>query len=133
MGAPPMKALQDQRAKSLRHSGAGRTRGRMFASLAVLSAALAISSSGAALAQGRGSNALQSAGALAFAPGGVLFVGDIRAAEIHAYQLPATDFTDQSDVEMGNARTFNGRDLISGIDQKLAALLGTTADQIAIN
>ena len=104
---------------------------RPLASLIALSAAAVFAGSSPALAQG--SDALQSAGAMAFGPGGLLFVGDTKGAEIHAYQLPASDFTDQSDVSMGNARTLNGRDLVKGIDVKLAALLGTTADQIVIN
>jgi hypothetical protein len=83
-------------------------------------------------AEGRASG-LQAAGVLAFGPGNVLFVGDIKGAAVHAFVLRATDFTPQPNVTMGNAHNFEGRDLIRGLDQKLAALLGTKPDQILIN
>jgi hypothetical protein len=76
---------------------------------------------------------LESAGALAFGPDNALFVGDNAGAAIHAFELRPADITAQTGVPLGNARTFEGRDLIAGIDQKLAALLGTTPDQILIN
>lgn len=65
---------------------------------------------------------LQSAGALAFGPQGILFVGDSRGAAIFA--LDTRDRTPAS--------SHNSFD-ISGIDQKVAGLLGTAADQILIN
>jgi hypothetical protein len=77
--------------------------------------------------------AVASAGVLAFGPGNVLFVGDSKGAAVHAFVLRAVDFTMQSNVAMGNANNFEGQDLISGIDRKLAALLGTSPDQILIN
>jgi hypothetical protein len=80
-----------------------------------------------------GSGPLRSAGALAFGPDNVLFVGDIKGAAIHAFALRATDLTSQADVELGNFHNFEGRDLVQGVDQKLAALLGTTQDQIVVN
>jgi hypothetical protein len=83
-------------------------------------------------AQTKGANPLQSAGILAFGPGNVLFVGDTKDAAVHAFTLRASDLTPQN-VAMGNAHNFEGRDLISGLDRKLAALLGTTPDQIVIN
>lgn len=95
--------------------------------------ALALCLASSAHAAEPAADKLLSAGALAFAPDGTLFVGDTRGAAIHAYPLPPAEFTDQSDISMGNARTFNGRDLISGLDRKIAALLGTTPDQILIN
>lgn len=64
---------------------------------------------------------LKSAGALAFAPGGVLFVGDTKAAAIVAI--------DTGDTKKGDAKVVK----VEGIGQKIAALLGTTADQILIN
>jgi hypothetical protein len=76
---------------------------------------------------------LQSAGALEFGPGNVLFVGDNKAGVVHAFVLRAADVTPQLTVNYGNARTFEGKDLIAGIDRKLATLLGTTPDQVAIN
>ena len=86
-----------------------------------------------ALAGARGSKSLQSAGVLAFGPDNVLFVGDIRGAAIHAFALRATDLTSQADVELGNFPNFEGRDLVRGLDQKLAALFGTTYDKIVVN
>jgi hypothetical protein len=79
------------------------------------------------------SGPLRSAGALTFGPDNVLFVGDITAAAVHAFALRATDVTSQDEVELGNFHNFEGRDLVRGLDQKLAALLGTTYDKIAIN
>jgi hypothetical protein len=76
---------------------------------------------------------LKSAGVLAFGPDNVLFVGDITAAAIHAFALRDTDIISQKDVELGNFHNFEGRDLVRGLDQKLAALFGTTYDQIVIN
>src|SRR5580693_8591840 len=76
---------------------------------------------------------LRSAGVLAFGQENVLFVGDITGAAVHAFALRATDFTSQADVELGNFHNFEGRDLIRGLDQKLAALFGTSYDKIVIN
>src|ERR1700740_375090 len=86
-----------------------------------------------AFAGGGRSRPLQSAGVLAFGPDNVLFVGDIRGAAIHAFALRATDLTSQADVELGNFPNFEGRDLVRGLDQKLAALFGTTYDKIVVN
>ncbi|MBV8440814.1 MAG: hypothetical protein JO312_09690, partial [Hyphomicrobiales bacterium] len=80
-----------------------------------------------------GAGPLRSAGALAFGPDHVLFVGDITGAAVHAFALRATDMTSQANVELGNFHNFEGRDLVRGLDQKLAALFGTTHDQIVIN
>ncbi len=76
---------------------------------------------------------LESAGALAFGPGNVLFVGDTKGAAVHAFELSSADINPQTKAVMGDARTFHGRNLIQGIDRKLAALLGTSRDQIVIN
>jgi len=81
----------------------------------------------------RTSKLLQSAGALAFGADNVLFVGDIRAGAVHAFALRETDSELQHDVELGNFHNFEGRDLVRGIDRQLAALLGTSYDDIAIN
>src|SRR5246127_985446 len=85
------------------------------------------------VAGGDGSSPLRPAGVLAFGPDDVLFVGDIRGAVVHALALRATDLTSQTDVELGNFHNFEGRDLVRGLDQKLAALFGTTYDKIVIN
>jgi hypothetical protein len=85
------------------------------------------------MAQVSNSGPLKSAGVLAFGPDNVLFVGDIRGTAIHAFLLRAADLTSQADVELGNFQNFEGRDLVRGLDQKLAALFGTTYDQIVVN
>ena len=79
------------------------------------------------------SGPLRSAGVLTFGPDNVLFVGDIAGAAVHAFGLDPADITSQGDVELGNFHNFEGRDLVQGIDGKLAALLGTTYDQVVIN
>jgi hypothetical protein len=76
---------------------------------------------------------LRSAGVLAFGADNVLFVGDIHGAAVHAFALRDEDLTPQTDVELGNFHNFEGRDLVKGIDRKLAALMGTTYDQVVIN
>lgn len=86
-----------------------------------------------ASAGGSGSGPLRSAGVLEFGPDNILFVADITGAAIHAFALRSTDVTSQRDVELGNFRNFEGRDLVRGLDQNLAALLGTTYDKIVIN
>jgi hypothetical protein len=101
--------------------------------LLALGLAVALSAPGSALAQDKSTKPLESAGALAFGPDNVLFVGDTKGAAVHAFELRPADITPQSNVSLGNARTFEGRDLISGIDLKLAALLGMSPDQIIIN
>ncbi len=79
------------------------------------------------------SGPLKAAGALAFGPDRILFVGDAAGAAIHAFELRPADVTSQVDVELGNFHNFEGRDLLRGLDDKLAALLGTMRNQIVIN
>jgi hypothetical protein len=79
------------------------------------------------------SGPLRSAGVLTFGPNNVLFVGDITSAKIHAFALQDKDLTSQKDVISGNFHNFEGRDHVLGLDQKLAALFGTTIDKIVIN
>ena len=76
---------------------------------------------------------LKSAGVLTFGPGNLLFVGDIAVGAVHAFDLRPSDITSQADVVLGNFHNFEGADLVRDIDQKLAALLGTTYDKIVIN
>ena len=83
-----------------------------------------------ALAQGE---VLQSAGALAWGDANTLFVGDSRAGLVHAFDLPEAAIDDQTGVSLGNAQTFQGRTLVADIPAAVAALLGTTADDIEIN
>ncbi len=65
---------------------------------------------------------LQSAGALAFGPEGILFVGDSMGAAIFALA-----------TEDGTPGASPARVDISGVNEKVAALLGTSPDQILIN
>ncbi len=70
----------------------------------------------------RGSVALQFAGPMTFGPDGVLFVGDPMAAKIYAL--------DTGDRTSGNY----GEDFaVEMINDKIAAALGTKADEILIN
>lgn len=69
-----------------------------------------------------GKAGLKSAGALAIGPDGVLFVGDSVGGAVFAL-----DVADKAGAKStGNVE-------ISAINEKIAALLGTTADQVAIN
>jgi hypothetical protein len=68
-----------------------------------------------------GSPAMKSAGALAFGPSNILFVGDTEAGMVHAIDVNDTA-TDTS------AAPFE----IPQIDRQIAAALGTTADDILI-
>jgi hypothetical protein len=89
--------------------------------------------SDAPIESGDVSGPLRSAGVLTFGPDNVLFVGDIKGAKIHAFALRDKDLTSQRDVICGNFHNFEGRDHVQGLDQKLAALFGTTIDKIVIN
>ena len=68
-----------------------------------------------------GTPELKSAGALAFGPGSVLFVGDTASATVHAVDVQDTA------TDTGTAAI-----QIEDIDKKIAAALGTTADDILI-
>ena len=65
---------------------------------------------------------LKSAGPLAFGPDGVLFVGDTTGA-----QVVALDTADR----IPNTGTVKIE--VAGVNQKIAAMLGTAADQILVN
>jgi hypothetical protein len=69
-----------------------------------------------------GKATLKSAGALAFGPDGVLFVGDSAGGAVYAL--------DTQDRKSNNAKAAIE---ISAVSDKVAAMLGTKADQIAIN
>ncbi len=84
----------------------------------LLTAALAFGASG--LTAGKAD--LKSAGALAFGPDGILFVGDSLGAAVYA--LDTEDRTAPKTVAKIDVR---------GVNEKVAALLGTAADQISIN
>ena len=85
-----------------------------------LTAAMALGASSASLTMGKAE--LKSAGQLAFGPDGILFVGDSTNATI-----VALDSEDRLPARSG------GKIEIKGINQKIAALLGTAPDQILIN
>ncbi len=68
----------------------------------------------------KGNVKLESATQLAFGPAGVLFIGDSRAAAVVALAT--------GDTKPGKTREVK----VEGIDQKLAALLGTSVDQVVI-
>ncbi len=70
----------------------------------------------------KGTVHLSSAGSLAFGPDGILFVGDSRAATIHA--IATGDTSGNPDAVSIN---------VEGIDGKIAAALGTDASDITIN
>ena len=76
---------------------------------------------------------LRSAGALAFGLDNVLFVGDIKGAAVHAFALRRQDLTHQTGAVLGNFHNFEGRNLVTSLDLKIGALLGTTYDNIVIN
>lgn len=74
----------------------------------------------AAQAQTEGVLAPKSAGALAFAPNGVLLMGDSAGGAVFAYETG------------DRARAGAGKVEIADLNGKIAALLGTTADQVAV-
>jgi hypothetical protein len=108
----------------------------------VAASAVGIAVSGHAVAAGDAAAAgvgtgvagpLKSAGVMSFGPDNVLFVGDIAGAAVHAFALRPQDIVSQADVVLGNFHNFEGADLVRDVDQKLAALLGTTYERIVIN
>jgi hypothetical protein len=111
-----------------RRSGFTSTRRDLLGAFGLAAAASALPAP--AEAKATNSGPLKSAGILAFGPDNVLFVGDIAGAAVHAFALRETDVTSQADVEVGNFHNFEGRDLVRDLDQKLAALFGTTVSNI---
>ena len=85
---------------------------------------VALAAAGAADDPGRGLKpgkaALASAGPLAFGPDAILFVGDTAGATLWAL--------DTGDRKPGDAKIN-----VSGLQDKVAAMLGTAPDQVAIN
>jgi hypothetical protein len=92
---------------------------RLVAALC-LTAALGFSASTAGMTTGKAQ--LKSAGALAFGPDGILFVGDSAGAAIVAINTKDTK-------PASSAAAID----IKGVNEKVAALLGTAKDQILIN
>lgn len=95
---------------------------RSFSKLAATvgcSAILAFGASTGSMTAGKAQ--LKSAGPLAFGPDGILFVGDSVGATIMAL-----DVDDHTPARSGGSLE------IKGINEKIAAMLGTAADQITI-
>jgi hypothetical protein len=92
----------------------------LFALLSLSIASPAFSADAAGFTTGKAE--LKSAGALAFGPQGILFVGDSIAGAVVA-------------IDTGDTRAVVASDEIefAGIDRKAAALLGLDSDQILIN
>jgi hypothetical protein len=91
---------------------------RLAASFCV-AGAIALAANTAGFKSGKAE--LKSAGPLAFAPDGVLLVGDALGGAVFA-------------IDTGDkAKAASGAFEVKGINQKIAAALGTTADQIRIN
>ncbi len=88
-----------------------------FVSIALIPAGLLFAADGGSKA---GKAVLKSAGPLAFGPNGVLFIGDSAAASILAVETGDTTAHAASPVE------------VKGVNEKIAAMLGTTPDQIMI-
>jgi hypothetical protein len=86
--------------------------------LVALVAAGAATDPGQSLKAGKA--ALASAGPLAFGPDGILFVGDSAGATLWA-------------IDTGDRTPGTGPINVSGLQDKVAAMLGTTPDQVAIN
>jgi hypothetical protein len=97
------------------------TRFKLAVVLAVAAASATAPLVASPSAPGAAGPAFQSIGPLAFGPGGVLFAGDRDAATIQALTLGA-------EANGGAAGTAD----VSGIDQKIAAVLGTTAAEIVM-
>ncbi len=92
--------------------------------MTVLTLLVALVAAGAATDPGQslkaGKAALASAGPLAFGPDGILFVGDSAGATLWA-------------IDTGDRTPGKGSINVSGLQDKVAAMLGTTPDQVAIN
>jgi hypothetical protein len=91
-----------------------------FAVVSCVTVAIAFSANLTSLKAGKAE--LKSAGPLAFGPEGILFVGDSSAATITAL-----------DSEDRTAARAGAKIEVKGINQKIAAMLGTTPDQILVN
>ena len=98
---------------------------RAIRSLSCVIAGLLLSMSaafGAEWGLKEGTPELKSAGSLAFGPDGILFVGDAKGATVYAIGTGDTK-GNPAKVELN----------VSGLNSKVAELLGVNADKIAIN
>lgn len=98
-----------------------------------MAALMALGTFAAVPASAASGASLESAGALAFGPDNVLFVGDTKAGGVHAYSFGADGVQDQSDVFAGRAETFEGWVLVDEIDRKIAGLLGIEPHDLKVN
>src|SRR5271163_365771 len=94
----------------------------LFGSVIAISilAVVAFAASSNGLASGKAD--VKSAGPLAFGPDGILFVGDSMQASIFAIE------TEDAKTASSGAQVD-----IKGINEKIAGLVGTSADQIMVN
>jgi hypothetical protein len=93
---------------------------RLVSLIAVLACGAGLGAVAAQADSAAAPEALKSATALAFAPGGVLLVGDTAGGAVFAY-----DTGDKAPAGAGKVE-------VADLTTKLAALLGTTADQVAV-
>jgi hypothetical protein len=94
---------------------------RLFTLLLLLAAlCVVVAAAPATTGMNTGKVEMKSAGPLAFGPDGVLFVGDSLGAQVVAI--------DTGDTKAASTGSIN----VTGIDSKIAAALGATADQITI-
>lgn len=93
---------------------------RILSAFAALAVAASATAADPAAGLTKGTPTLKSATALAFGPGGVLFIGDAQAGAIVAVGTGDTEPAGKGDVALEK------------IDEKVAALLGTTAADVAI-
>jgi hypothetical protein len=92
----------------------------LLASLLIVALAATALGASAAASLKAGKAELRSAGPMAFGPDGVLFVGDPMAASLYA-------------LDTGDTKAVKGAGSeIAGLGAKVAALLGTTEDQMLI-
>src|SRR5436190_2218246 len=89
--------------------------------LTVVSTAASAADWSAGMSEGK--PAFKSMGPLTFGPDGVLFVADTRSAAVVAVA------TGDTSNPAGPAKGLK----VEGVDQKIAALLGTAAEQITLN
>lgn len=92
---------------------------RSLTGVAIIAAA-GLTATAAANADADAQLSLKSAGQLAFAPGGVLLVGDTAGAAVFAYQTGDVAAAKPGKVDVPN------------VQAKIAALLATSADQVSI-
>jgi hypothetical protein len=94
----------------------------LLAAASLLAFACGLSAAEKAAGLTRGTPDLKSAGALAFGPPGILFVGDSQGTALFAI-----------DTGDSTPATETGRPRVEGLDGKIASLLGIEAKQLLVN